>query len=227
MTKQESALKSSAKIHTVYKTADGKRVPAVSTILNELNKPALLDWAWKLGTQGINYRDFRDALADVGTVTHRMILDHLSDPKREINYGGYGYSDDINVLARNCFASYLAWEGMNKIEPVMLETPLVSELFRYGGTSDFLGYVNGKLTLLDFKTGKAIYPEHFIQLAGYSAIVNECRPGLGNIEQYTVLNIPRGEGESFDTKTKTSLSAEWGIFQAALKIYQLKKEAAA
>jgi hypothetical protein len=106
----------------------------------------------------------------------------------------------------------------------MLETPLISELYRYGGTSDFLGYVNGRLTLLDFKTGKAIYPDHFIQLAGYSAIINERRPELGNIERYTVLNIPRGEGESFDTKSKSSLVLEWGIFQAALKIYNLKKD---
>jgi hypothetical protein len=105
----------------------------------------------------------------------------------------------------------------------MLETPLVSELYKYGGRSDFLGYVNGKLTLLDFKTGRAIYSEHFIQLSAYSGLVNECRPELGKIEQYKILNIPREESESFDQKTKTSLMAEWGIFQAALKIYNLKK----
>jgi len=220
MTPNETKVKASAKIHTVYKTADGTRVPSVSTILGELAKPALIEWAWKLGIQGINYRDFRDSLADVGTLTHRLILDHLRKEATEST----SFSPDIVTLAESCFASYLAWEKANKIEPVMLETPLISELYRYGGTSDFLGYVNGHLTLLDFKTGKAIYPDHFIQLAGYSAIINERRPELGNIERYTVLNIPRGEGESFDTKSKASLVPEWGIFQAALKIYTLKKE---
>jgi hypothetical protein len=117
----------------------------------------------------------------------------------------------------------LAWEKNNKLEPVMLETRLVSELYRYGGQSDYLGYVNGKLTLLDFKTG-GIYPDHFFQLAAYSALVNECRPDLGNIEDYLILGIPRSENENFVMKSKTALKAEWGIFQAALKIYNLKKE---
>lgn len=223
MTEQETNLKSAAKIHTVYKNAAGKRVPSVSTILGELAKPALIDWAWKLGTQGINYREYRDALADIGTMTHRMILDHFRGVPTETA----AYPEDVVNLAHNCYKSFEAWERQNKIEPVMMETPLVSELHQYGGTSDFLGYVNGHLTLIDFKTGKAIYPEHFIQLAGYSAIVNEHRPSLGNIERYVVLNIPRGSGESFDTKTKSSLAPEWRIFKAALEIYRLKKELAA
>jgi hypothetical protein len=219
MTTQEKKLKSAAKIHTVYKTADGTRVPAVSTILGELAKPALIEWAWRLGTQGINYREYRDALADVGTLTHRMILDHLKGEETDFS----GYNPDTVKLAGNCFGSFKAWEATNKIEPVILETPLVSELFRYGGTADFLGYVNGKLTLVDFKTG-GIYPEHFMQLSAYSALVNEHRSALGPIEQYLILGIPRAESETFLMKSKSSLNAEWGIFQAALKIYTLKKD---
>lgn len=220
MSAAEAKLKAAAKVHTIYKTKDGLRVPSVSTVLGELAKPALIDWAWRLGTQGVNYREYRDALADVGTLAHRMILDDLQGGKTDTDE----YAPETVRLAESSFASYLSWKGMGAIEPVMLETPLVSEIFRYGGTADFLGYVNGKLTLLDFKTGKAIYPEHFIQLAGYSPLINEHRPALGPIEQYTVLNIPRGEGETFVQKTKASLNAEWTIFQAALTIYRAKKE---
>lgn len=212
-------LSNKVKIHTVYKLSDGTRVPSVTTILGELAKPALIDWAWRLGTQGINYREYRDALADVGTLAHRMILDHL----RKEGSDASSYSPDIVTLAESCFASFLAWEKANKLEPVMLETPLVSELYRYGGTSDFLGYVNGHLTLLDFKTG-GIWPEHFFQLSAYSALVNEHRSELGPIEQYIILGIPRSEGETFVAKFRTALAAEWDIFQAALKIYQRKKD---
>lgn len=219
MTAQESNIKGSAKVHTVYKNAAGKRVPSVSTILNELAKPALIDWAWKLGLQGINYREYVDSLADIGTLAHRMILDHLCGLETDSS----AYNADTVSLASNCFASYLSWENANKIEPVMMEKPLVSEVYQYGGTADFLGYVNGRMTLVDFKTGKAIYPEHFYQLAAYSAIINECRPELGNIEQYIVLNIPRGEGDAFDTKVKASLVPEWSIFQSALNIYRQKQ----
>jgi hypothetical protein len=126
-------------------------------------------------------------------------------------------------LSENSFSSYSAWKSANKIEPVMFETPLVSEIFRYGGTADFLGYVNGKLTLVDFKTG-GIFPEHFIQLSGYSALVNERRPELGPIERYILLGIPRRDGETFVVKAKDSLVAEWDVFLNLLKVYQGMRE---
>ncbi len=44
------------KIHTVYKAKAGERVPYVTTILGILNKPALIEWAWKLGTEGTFYK---------------------------------------------------------------------------------------------------------------------------------------------------------------------------
>jgi hypothetical protein len=219
MTDGEKKIKASAKEKPGYYLTDGTRVPSVSTILNELNKPALVPWANKLGLQGIDVKNYVDALAGIGTLTHDMILSRLRGEEPDAS----AYSPNQVECAKWCFTSYLAWEKENKLEPVMLETPLVSELYKYGGRSDFLGYVNGKLTLLDFKTGRAIYSEHFIQLSAYSGLVNECRPELGKIEQYKILNIPREESESFDQKTKTSLMAEWGIFQAALKIYNLKK----
>lgn len=219
MTNGEKKIKAAAKEKAGYYLASGERVPAVSTILNELNKPALVPWANKLGLQGVNVKDYVDSLAAIGTLAHDMVLSHLRGEEPDTS----SYSPDQVECAKWCFASYIAWEKENKLEPVMLETPLVSEIYRFGGRSDFLGYVNGKLTLLDFKTGKGVWPEHFIQLSAYSALINECRPELGKIEQYKVLNIPRAESESFDQKTKTALMAEWGIFQAALKIYTLKK----
>ncbi len=69
------------KIHTVYKTKDGQRVPSVTTILGILNKPALLDWAWRCGCDGINYKAIRDNAADIGTLAHYMIMTYLRGEK--------------------------------------------------------------------------------------------------------------------------------------------------
>lgn len=71
------------KIHTVYKTADGKRVPSVTTILGILNKPALLDWAWRMGCEGQDYKAVRDNAGDIGTLAHYLILCHLKGEKPE------------------------------------------------------------------------------------------------------------------------------------------------
>lgn len=51
---------SKTKIHTVYKLEDGTRVPSVTTILGILNKPALVEWAYQCGCQGLDYKAVRD-----------------------------------------------------------------------------------------------------------------------------------------------------------------------
>ena len=71
--------------------------------------------------------------------------------------------------------SYYAWKNSNKVEPILLEQSMVSEVYQYGGRFDFVGKVNGFLTLADFKTGKGIYPEFFYQLAAYNQMLWETK----------------------------------------------------
>jgi len=210
---------SRTKIHTIYKTADGQRVPSVTTILGELAKPSLIHWAWNLGTKGIDYRTFRDDLASIGTLAHGMILAHLKNEKLETR----DYTASQIDLAENCFLKYLEWEKQHQVEPLRVEEPLVSESLRFGGTPDFYGKIDGLITVMDFKTGKAIYDEYWYQLAGYGRLVSENMPGSLKIDNYRTLNIGRDETEQFTEKQKTDLSTELEIFIAALTIYQLKR----
>jgi hypothetical protein len=214
----ESIIKSRAKQHTVYKDAEGTKVPGVTTVLNVLAKPALIKWANNLGLQGIDSTKYVDGLAAIGTLAHAMILAHLRGDVEQ----GWEYDQSTVSIAENCFLSYLSWEKGKTIEPIILEAPLVSDLYRFGGTCDFYGHVDGILTLMDFKTGKGIWPEHFYQLAAYSKLITGNGHALPNA--YTILNIPRAETESFDAKTRTDLIREWEMFHLALKIYQLQKE---
>ena len=153
-----------ARQHTPYHLESGLRVPGVTTVLGVLNKPALVPWANKLGLQGINVREYVDALADVGKLAHAMVLEYLSGGEIKAETGDY--SRNTIGLAENCFIKYLEWDRQHKIEPIYLEMPLVSERHRFGGTADFYGRIDGRLTLLDFKTGKGIYDDYWIQLAG-------------------------------------------------------------
>lgn len=225
----EQALRNRSRAHAPYTLADGTRVPSVTTILGELSKPALIHWAWDLGMKGINYKTYTDALAKVGTLTHAMILADLRGENPEDlaadDEAAAIIRDKSTVeLAENCFISYLSWKGQHDIKPIALEIPLVSETYKYGGRADFLGWVDGRLNVVDFKTGKHIYPEHFIQLAGYVPLLIENGTAPKAIEECRVLNIPRTDSEAFDEKVRTDLGTEWTIFQAALTIYNAKKE---
>jgi len=209
--------KTKTKIHTVYKLASGDRVPSVTTVLGILNKPALLEWAWQMGTQGLDYKAVRDEASGIGTLAHYLILCYLRNEKPDTSE----YSAQTIEQAENSLTKFWDWEKVHKLEPVMLETPLVSEQYGFGGTVDFFGYVDGQPTLLDFKTGKAIYPEFFYQLAGYEQLLAEAKQ---LIEVSKILRIGRTEDEGFEERTVGKLDKHWEIFLHCLSIYNLQKE---
>ena len=205
------------KVHTIYKNKEGVRVPGVTTALGILNKPALIYWAWDLGMQGIDYKAFRDDKADIGTLTHLLALSH---EKKELPDTDYFTQAQID-LAETCFLKYLDWRDRHKIESIFLEKQSVSERHQYGGTLDHYCLLDGIPTLLDYKTGKAIYPEAFYQLSAYKNLLEE----EGNeVKQCVILRLGRNEEEGFETKTMTDLSKQFAVFLSCLKIYQLCKE---
>jgi hypothetical protein len=213
-------VKDKAKAKAGYYLADGSRVPSVTTILGVIAKPALIKWANNLGLKGIDSTKYVDALAAVGTLAHDMILANLRDTDPAAC--GKDFDKATIDLAENCFLSFLNWKKPLDIEPILVEEALVSESLRFGGRMDFYGKINGKLTLMDFKTGKGIWPEHFYQLSAYRQLLIENDHAAP--EDHLVLNIPRTETESFDQKSRVVLVNEWEIFKASLTIYTLAKE---
>ena len=202
-------------IHTVYKTQDGEKVPSVTTVLNVLAKPALIYWAWDLGIKGIDYRKYRDDKADIGTLVHKQILDHLrgqvTTPKE--------YTLEQLTTAEVCFNKYMEWEEKQEMEPIMLEAQLVSEKHKFGGTPDNYCKLNGVLTIIDYKTSKAIYDENFYQLAGYKILLEEYGH---SVEQCLILRIGRDETEGFEVCKRENLETEEQIFLRCVEIYHLK-----
>ena len=147
------------RIHTVYKLSNGERVPSVTTVLGILAKPALIHWAWKCGCDGQDYRAVRDDAGNVGTLAHYLVLCHLKGEIPDTSE----YSPENLDRAENALIKYWDWEKGHRIEPILVETPLVSEQYRFGGTLDFYGKVDGQPSLVDFKTGKSIYGEAYLQ----------------------------------------------------------------
>lgn len=194
-----------AKTHTVYKLADGTIVPGVTTILGIINKPFLAPAANKLGLQGINSNIKWKEQAEIGTIAHYLILCYLKKEKPDLS----DYRKTQIDKAENSFLSYLEWEKGHKIEPVLLETPLVSEAFRYGGTPDNVCHFDERpsLSLIDHKTG-GIYREHYWQLSGYSQLLLE---NNYPIEDGLILGIPRTVDESFEEQWLDKDCLELGL----------------
>ena len=215
MAKTEAPKKSRA--HIIYKLEDGTRIPGVTTVLGILNKPALVIWANRLGLQGIDSSKYRDEMADIGTLAHRMILDYFNKAETDTT----DYSDNQIDLAENCLLSFWEWGKQHKIEVIMAEAQLVSSQYGYGGTIDCYCNLDGQPTLLDFKTGKAIYPEMFYQLAAYKELLAEAGH---DIKTTRILRIGRDEDEGFEERLVADSSKHLELFKHCLAIYNLQKE---
>lgn len=204
------------KSHTIYKV--GKIVvPGVTTIGNQLDKPALTPAAVKLERQGIDYKKHWNNLAEIGTLAHLMTTNYLTGKETD-----FSDNDPKQISqAENAFLSYLEWEKRHEIKVVFVENPLVHDVLMYGGTEDIYCYLDGKLTLIDLKTGKGIWDEAYYQMAGLRELMKH---NAHEVEEFRILNIPRTEDEAFDDKLCSvgTLDESWKVFQHLLAIYHIK-----
>lgn len=175
--------------HTMYFNKNGQEIPSATTILKILNKPQLVKWANYLGFKHLDVDSVLDESATLGTAVHRFINSIL------MNY--YIIYVPDGIIPTKVLYSYLnrfkIWLKTNDVKPILLERSISSE--KFGGTVDFYGEINGKLTILDFKTSKKIRISMFFQLALYVILLEE----LGyKVEQVGILLVnPKHKDEKY------------------------------
>ena len=207
------------KAHIRYFNEAKKRLPGVTTIIGVLNKPLLVPWANRLGLEGINVKDYVSDKADIGTLVHEMMFCDLSGKDVDTSY----YTAIQIEIAQNSFKKYLNWKKQHTIKPIILEEGMVSERFQFGGTIDNYCLIDGVPTLIDYKTCKALYSEHFIQVSAYRQLLRE----LGHkVKNTAILRVGRSELEGFEFTEipAKKMSLCWKMFKHCLGIYQLKKQ---
>ena len=211
-------LKSNAKSHNQrYKNKAGERVPGVTTFLGVLAKPALVPWANKLGLQGIDVSKYVDSLAGAGTCAHYMIECYLKREKPDLS----NFTSNQIELAENSVLKFYDWEKKHTFEVIGSELVLISEKYQYGLTIDLYCKLDGKKTLIDFKTAKAIWPEMGIQLSAYKAGLEE---NGYEVEDARILRIGRDEVEGFEDRQITNLDKNFELFKHCVAVYNLQKE---
>ncbi len=204
--------------HQRYRLKDGTLVPGVTTIVGLLNKPQLVNWANRLGLQGIDASAHVQAAAGAGTCAHEMIQALLGGPAVDLSK----YSGEEIEAARNALAKFEDWLAAHKMETQAIEMQLVSERHRVGGTIDWYGMLDGLYTLVDLKTSGRIYSEHMIQVAAYSKLLEEA--GY-EVEAVRILRFSRDDDSSQRdmTLSEEQLRVGWEIFLRLRDIYDLKQ----
>ena len=191
-----------------YELKDGTRVPGVTTIVNQLDKPQLLDWAWRLGKEGKDWREERDSAGDIGTLVHEAVLKALTGEDKCPTFG-----DEIIL---KCFDKFIDWWGDMGFPAIELaEKALISEGLQFGGQPDLVYEYDNKLRLCDIKTSNGIYDSYWYQLAGYDILLKE---NGYKVDEYQILWLPKDD--RFDCPIRTDLRREKRIFKALLEIYK-------
>lgn len=159
--------------HTKYYNKTGEQVPSCTTIVKLLNKPELVSWANYMGFRRIDVNRFLNERATYGTMCHSVAECYLSGfvPTKVPFMTGLSQQEYSNLLQKLEFIQnhFL----LNYIRIIRTELQLHGE--RYGGTLDLLcqNEITGDYILYDFKTSKKCYDTHFIQLAGYTLLLEE------------------------------------------------------
>ena len=212
-------LKSMSKAHTRYYDSTGAVVPGATTITGLLNKPALVLWANRLGLEGIDSTKYVDKAAKIGTLIHYLVECHITKQTPDLA----DFTKAEQDIAQIGFNKYLDWEKKHTVEPIFNEKGFASDRYRYGGTCDFYCKLDGKFTLIDFKSCKGIYDEQFCQVSGYGNLLKE---NGYKVQQILILRIGRDETEGFEEKYITPKQEKlyFDVFKHLVKIYYIKKE---
>lgn len=148
-----------------YVTPSNSVYPSVTTILSSFKNEGLEKWKQAVGEE--KAKEICDAAATSGTFFHKLVEKYFEG--EEINLT----PDSRGVILFKSFRTILP-----KIEPLALELPLWSDRLKTAGRADCVGFYEGKLSLIDFKTSRKtkkanLIENYFLQATIYSLMLYE------------------------------------------------------
>jgi hypothetical protein len=215
-----------------YRLADGTRIPSVTTIIGRWKESGgLLQWAFKQGQDGkASLYEERDAAADIGTMAHAMCDAAMRFDSVDGALNAFKPTEAQAGKVRTAYEAFCTWRGNHVDRCESAETPMVSEIHRYGGTPDFvIRTKDGRLAMADIKTSNAVYRDYLMQVAAYGILWNECHPDDPITGGFHILRLGK-EHADFEHRYYPELEQAAELFLMLRKAYDLdaalKKRAA-
>lgn len=168
----------------------------------------------RLGKQKAHQKELAKA-SEIGTQVHALIEWNL---RREL---GQAVGPEPRVLdnAQWAFMAWQDWAQSVNLKPLFIEQIVFSRTHKYAGTMDLLAEVNGAVTLVDFKTGKAIYAEAYLQNVAYQVALmemNHTAPTAG-----LILRLPKIQTDpAFETSTVPPADSLYPCFLSVLQVWK-------
>lgn len=136
--------------------------PSVTSILDvtSATDKGIQQWMMKVGAKV--YSETMDAAAKFGSECHDLFERVLK-----------GEPVEIPVAYEKHVTAFREWVAEHKVKPVATEFILVSERYGYAGTVDALCEVDGRLEIVDWKTGNNYRDSWASQVGAYHLAFTE------------------------------------------------------
>ena len=194
-------------------------MPSVTTVIKQwgINTQPLIYWAWKQGEKGIPLYEKEEA--NVGSLAHMMMDYDVKGKKLDLS------EFPINIVeqAQPAYENFKKWKAGHDLEPIATEVSLISEKHQYGGTLDWTGLIDKKLSILDLKTGKEVYEDHIIQLISYAQLWLENFPEHPLDGGFHLIRTGK-EIAMFAHNWYGEFPGAWDVFLHLRTLYDLHKE---
>jgi hypothetical protein len=162
----------------------------------------------------------RDAAGDVGTIVHGFAEEVI---------GGVDVDDEFwqatpGEAHPGCLAFLEWWNSVKPLENVQSERIVFSRKLYYCGTCDLFATINGKPTVVDFKTGSGFYEDQPLQLAAYATAIEE---ELGiEIKDGWIIHLDKETGKCtpYHVEIDHELKADWEQVRIAWRAVKRNQE---
>jgi hypothetical protein len=199
------------------------------------------------------------AASEIGTQAHAAVEWAL---KTKLAGVAAGIAPPLSDPARLAYQAFCDWARAVALTPHAIEQTVFSRTHAYAGTLDLLATLDARALLallerqgavdatlgdwlrardtvtavVDFKTGRAVYPESFLQAAAYSRALAEM--GHGRVDGALIVRLPKtAQDPSFEVQvvpparelfpTFLAVRALWEWTYAQEVSYQARKRAVA
>jgi len=164
-----------------------------------------------------------DEALDIGTLVHARIE---AETRRELGEAvelpeiPETEADGSPHPAWNALASYHRWRMDHDVKPIAIELRLYTRRLGFAGTCDLLAAVDGQLSIVDYKTSKAMYGEYRLQIAAYREAYHDMEawsnmPAPGGI----ILRLPKTAGDDFE-----AADVPWEEQESLMRVFLAAKE---
>jgi hypothetical protein len=206
----------------------GQFVPGVTSILQCIAKPALIQWSAGMASDHwlqclkdgrndhaaihkeakVAHRKKAKEAADIGTNIHAYAEAHFKKlPPPEL----------MSDQAKRGAEAFHKWLDAHKVKALAAERRVFSKEYYFAGTCDFIAEVDGIFTVGDIKTSSGIYPEMRFQTAAYQQAIQE-EKGIA-VPMRLIVRFDKKTGE-FEAKPFYDFELDFSGFASALKLHK-------